>query len=430
MLIRGREFVTHNGIMLDEVLSLLQKSLRRQELDLSYRAAKELVGYDKDQLPWKSLVTFMFEDHCLTDVATLEMYYDIIIRKNKYQAVELLGKCFTCRYAACLRVVALGEEYWPNAELWNDTVTLEPEFQTMVAKSCDGIDCDILIALIIKYWKDQNTKALTTLFALVSVAAIVENRSITGKGINYLIDNSVKTPTLYHLVISILYKTATDEYMKKYARLCYHFAAIDYAPYSLILFCTVSQMIFKEKVLSHVKPDLSNIGAVDWDGVPKIEHMPSWAVDINTYRGRFGKETMKFRNSPLPQEDRAEFHGSRPKADIRMYFDDGCVCINDILNENPIFEEAKQMYLKQTPSMQNTKSMTRALHYELKQRNSICFGKHTDVVDDSKAERDIKRRLTSSLVDEPGCCGQTVQKQAKLVVSASVVEKKESPETK
>ena len=124
----------------------------------------------------------------------------------------------------------LGEEYQPNTELWIDTISLDPEFVGLVAKTSDGIDCDILIALIIKYWKERNTKALTTMFALVNMAAKVENRTITGKGSKCLTDNSMKKPNLYHLVLSLLYKTAPDEYMKKYAKLCYHFAAIDDTP--------------------------------------------------------------------------------------------------------------------------------------------------------------------------------------------------------
>ena len=421
MLIHGRLIVTHNGLMLDEVRSLLQKSLRRQELDLAYRATKELVGHEKDQLPWKSLVTFMFEDHCLTDVTTLGTFYDIIIRKNKYQAVELLGKCFTCRYAACLQVVALGEEYQPNAELWIDTISLDPEFVGLVAKTNGGIDCDILIALIIKYWKEKNTKALTTMFALVNMAAKVENRTITGKGSKFLPDNSMKKPNLYHLVLSLLYKTAPDEYMKKYAKLCYHFAAMTDTPQGLILFCTLSQMMFKDKVMSHVKPDVSTVGAVQWATIPKLEHMPSWAVDKHTFRGKFGKESLhifkkKFRNSPLSELEQHEFHGPRPKADIRMFFEVGCVCNNDILDENPIFEQTKQMYYKQKPSLQKTAKMTKALYHELKREKAVCFGKPTNIKDNGETEKKNLKRTMSSTSVEPSCSGEPKLKQLKLSV--------------
>lgn len=48
---------------------------------------------------------------------------------------------------------------------------------------------------------------------------------------------------------------------------------------------------------------------------------------------------------------------------------------------------------------------------------TVFVSENTDVDDDSKAERDTKRRLTSSLVDEPSNCDQAVQKQAKLAVS-------------
>ena len=103
MLIHGRLVVTQHGLMLDEVRSLLQKCLRRQEIDLAYRATKELISHEKDQLPWKSIVTFMFEDHCLTDVTTLTVFYDTYRQKNKFKAIEILGKCLTCRHSACLQ---------------------------------------------------------------------------------------------------------------------------------------------------------------------------------------------------------------------------------------------------------------------------------------------------------------------------------------
>ena len=93
--------------MLDEVRSLLQKALRRRQTDLAFRATKELIGPNKDQLPWKSIVTFMFEDHCLNHVDVFNKLYRLYERKNKHACIALIARCYTCRYAACLQVVAL-----------------------------------------------------------------------------------------------------------------------------------------------------------------------------------------------------------------------------------------------------------------------------------------------------------------------------------
>ena len=432
MLIHGRLIVTHNGLMLDEVRSLLQKSLRRQELDIAYTATKELIGHEKDQLPWKSLVTFMFEDHCLTDATTLELFYNCYAQKKKYRAVEILSKCLTCRHAACLQVVALGEDYKPDATLWDANVPLDPNLVALVAKSSGRMDCDVFLSLIAKYWTEQNTKALTTLFCLANMAAKVENRTLTGKGIAYLLDGAIKKPNLYHLILSVIHRASTGDYMKKYTKLAYKCAGIEDTPNGLILFCTLSQSIFRDKVSKNALPEIPQVGSVDWENVSKLNHMPSWAVDKHTFRGKFGKESLhifrkKFRNSLMTNEQLNEFHGPRPKADLRTFFDVGCVCNNDILDENPIWEQAKAMYFKHKPSQQKCAKMTKARYQELRDTKSIIFGKAKDANGEfSVGKNKLKRTSTASSIDEPGCSGQPSKKKAKLVTSTESSEKERS----
>ena len=432
MLIHGRLIVTHNGLMLDEVRSLLQKSLRRQELDIAYRATKELIGYEKDQLPWKSLVTFMFEDHCLTDATTLELFYNCYTRKNKYRAVEILGKCFTCRHAACLQVVALGEDYKPDTTLLDDTVALDPNLVGLVAKSSGRMDCDILLTLIAKYWKEQNTKAVTTLFCLANMAAKVENRTLTQKGVAYLLDGASKKPNLHHLVLSIIHRASSNDYMKKYTKLAFRCASIEDTPTGLILFCTLSQCIFGDKVSNHALPEIPQVSSVNWESVPTLDHMPSWAVDKHTFRGKFGKESLhifrkKFRNSPLTNEQLNEFHGPRPKADLTTFFDVGCVCNNDILEENPIWEQAKAMYFKHKPSQQKCAKITKARYQELKNGKSIIFGNAINAMGESNdGKNKLKRKLIVSSNDEAGCSGQHNTKKAKLDIPIESSERKMS----
>lgn len=77
MMIYGKLLLTANGCNLDEIRSLLQKALRRKETALVKQSCKELIGYGKDQLPWKSIMTFLFEDHCLSDGNTLEVIWKL-----------------------------------------------------------------------------------------------------------------------------------------------------------------------------------------------------------------------------------------------------------------------------------------------------------------------------------------------------------------
>ena len=114
MLIHGRLILTVHGLMLDEVRSLLQKSLRRKDHLLVLSASKELLGYGKDQLPWKALVTFLFEDHCLSNADDIQAICQYHRQNDKYGAVAyLLQKCSTCRVAACVPVIAMDPEYDP-----------------------------------------------------------------------------------------------------------------------------------------------------------------------------------------------------------------------------------------------------------------------------------------------------------------------------
>lgn len=56
-----------------------------------------LAGRGKDQLPWKSIVTFLYEDHCLSDADVVKAVWNCFEQNSKYDAVELLMKAYTCR---------------------------------------------------------------------------------------------------------------------------------------------------------------------------------------------------------------------------------------------------------------------------------------------------------------------------------------------
>ena len=95
MYVYGRLTLTAGGFMLDEVRSLLQKSLRRKDVQLAIASCSELLRprpgkNESDLLPWKSLVTFLFEDHCLCEPDLMEDFLDARQTGDKRRAVHLL----------------------------------------------------------------------------------------------------------------------------------------------------------------------------------------------------------------------------------------------------------------------------------------------------------------------------------------------------
>lgn len=377
MLIHGRLVVTPHGCMLDEVKSLLQKALRRGEQQLAFQAAKELITGPTDQLKWPNIVTFMFEDHCLNHVEIFERLYRLYRDNDKFGTIELISKCYTCRMAACLQVVALNDTHRQYDRFWNTDMTEFNEVKGLINTVNKGINADQLLANIVKKWREKDTEALISLFGLVNMAAKVEGRTLTesAKGIVLEQDKNCKKQTLYHLVLSILYRNTTDEYMKRVIKTCFRFASIPGTPQGLILFTALVQLMYQPKVLDAAIPEIE-VGSVKWNEVQALECMPGWAVDKHTYRGKFGKSSehlflKKFKNIPLSENKLKEFHGERPKADLRVFFDVGCVCNNDILPENPYWEDAKSMYLKQKPSLQKCARMTKMYYHELVEEKSI-----------------------------------------------------------
>lgn len=378
MLIHGRLLVTEHGFMLDEVKSLLQKSLRRKELDLIKLSAKELTCGKKDQLQWKAIVTFLFEDHCLNHIQVLNKIWQLKCNGDKLGCVEILSRCYTCRHSACLQVVAISEEYRKFDAFWDCKLPIDPNFIGLVAKQTKTINCERLLTCIVKFWKSNDTKILTSLFGLVNMAAKVENRNLTQAGVSKLLDKDVKKPTLHQLVLSILHRYAeTGNYMKSLLHLCFRFTTVPEAPQGLIMFSALSQKIYQNTIIERSLPELKH-DVTFWTKVGVLPSMPDWAVDKHTYRGKFGKSSAelfkkKFTNFKFSESQLEEFHGERPKVGVPHFFDVGCICNNDILPENPIFEKTKEMYYKQTPKMQKTAKMTELYYREMRKANSVVF---------------------------------------------------------
>lgn len=203
MFIHGKLFLTAHNIMLDEVRSLLQKSLRRKEWVLALQSSKELLGYEKDQLPWKSIVTYLFEDHCLSDTDVLMSIYKATLEKSKsakYTCIELLMQCKTCRIAACLPVIALDSPYEPKR--WDSSMVVDEEIQGLVVNTKGLMNTDVLLAHLLDAWKTGNHELIITYMKMATMVVDHEKRQLTEKGKQYLISSQV----IYRLYIEYLFR--------------------------------------------------------------------------------------------------------------------------------------------------------------------------------------------------------------------------------
>ena len=178
--------------MLDEMRSLLQKSLRRKEWVLALQSAKELLGYEKDQLPWKSLVTFLFEDHCLSDTDVLMTIYKAFeqnSREAKYRCVELLMQCKTCRVAACLPVIALDSPYEPKH--WDENIAVRESVCGLMVQGQGLLNTDQLLEHLLRAWNEKNHDRIITYIKLATMVVENEKRQLTTKGNDFLISKQV-----------------------------------------------------------------------------------------------------------------------------------------------------------------------------------------------------------------------------------------------
>lgn len=391
MYIYGRAILTANGLMLDEVRSLLQKALRRKDVSLVLQSTKELLA-SGDQLPWRCLVTYLFEDHCLSDETILAKMYELFSKDDKYGFIELLLKCYTDRIAACLPVIALMPKYEPHG--WNVDIHVEAALQDLVEQQADAINLELLLAHIQRAWTEANHHELLTYCKLASIVHDnLRPSTVTPKGYQYLIDPGKlgrRKPNFVHIVLSLMYKSTSDKTMKKYVMCCYNMATIPGANRSgmagnrganmrLILFSVLSQLMFRQQV--KMVTDLS-VGKISWKTVPKLETMPHWAVDKHTFRGRNGTSSRRAVEKPadMTEDLYEEFHGRRPQQGIECFFEVGCLCKNPTI-DNPFWEETKKIYFSRPQNLQKTIKMT-AAHYEhLKVRcPTVVYGRSCSLV--------------------------------------------------
>ena len=376
----GRLFLTHHGFMLDELKSLLQKSLRRKDRDLVLSATKELLYHGKDQLPWKSIATFLFEDHALNSHKITQRLLVAHAQKDKYSAVLLLlNHCGTCRIPACLPVIALDQDYDPVS--WDPEMEVEPELHGLVQVKAGGIQFDLLLQHLKKAWLARSQQKLITYMKLATMVHDEESRTVTQKGEEYVkilttTKGGKKTMTSAMVVLTMLSHLARDDDgLYKFLTDCIKLlSCIPEAPPRLVLCNALAQHLYKDQV--RVVDDVG-LDKVSWKDVAKLDSMPSWAVDKHTFRGKFGKGTRHLLKKPqlalMSEAELNEFHGVRPKTDVVHFFTEGCNYMDPVVIENPFWERTQILYLDKPHKLQKTVRMTAVYYRELKTKFPAIF---------------------------------------------------------
>ena len=278
MLTHGQLHLTANGLMLDEVRSLLQKSLRRGQSarDCALRACKELLFHGKDQLPWHSIFTYLFEDHCLTDEKVLSFIYGAHTRGDKYACIEILLKCHTCRIAACLPVIAMEPEY----DLSNLDVNIDvPEaLRGLIEGKNKCVKYDILLAHLLNAWNKRDEEDLIRYIKVAVLTHDIERRLPTPKGTLYVLEKPRRRANIGMIVLSMFHRNTSDYKMRSYIFHCYRLAAALEAPIRLILYTILVQLFFHDQV-PRTDPTVLQTGKTLWKSIPPLKEMPYWAVD-------------------------------------------------------------------------------------------------------------------------------------------------------
>jgi hypothetical protein len=418
MFLYGKHYFTANGLNLDEVKSLLQKSLRRKEVNLACSAANELGHH----LTWDKLLTYVFEDHCLISSELLTKIFDRYkqsktektekeLDKNKKVVIDLLlSKCKTSRVAACLPVVAMDREY---RKLLSDASGVEPDTSIcFVNESRSCINVDRIISCLRQAWKNRDYKCIIAFMKLVTASHDMEKRKLTREG-KKCIRMMTKTEKkrlpegIGQLVLALLYHD-TSESEKELSTFLHVTLEISLhvpqAPMRLILFSVVAHLIFLEVILKDnitKKEDLGHL--VEWDSVGKIKEMPLWAIDKHTFRGKFGKSTVdevikkgfkdKFENDAVLRE----FHGPRPKSDITDFFIEGVREVRPLLEENPYWERTKEIYTSFPKRQQRTVEMTREYVSYLRRKMPEVFHQNECHNESEKKQMSIETYFPSQV---------------------------------
>lgn len=353
--------------MLDEIKSLLQKSLRRKDQPFVAASASELLRYGKDQLPWKCLLTYLMEDHCLNSGNAFSSFYEFYKQNDKLSAVELLLNCYTCRVAACLPVISLQVEYKPC--FFTESTASDEMITGLVTAENNRLDFDKIFKHLRVAWKNSDVRRMITVTNLCMLGHDVESRQLTEKGFMLMQKlGTVKKPNLGHLVMYLLNFYSVKDEWKSYTEVCFKLLSIPKCCVRLVLFSVTARLQFED----NIKPiHNESFQEIAWNEVSKLTVIPTWAIDKHTYRGRFGTASSQL----LGDRDfsllhRAQFHGVVEKKDIKCFLEEGCRCSKEILPCNPYWQKTKELYLSRPRKLQKTAKMVAVYYKELQ----ICEG--------------------------------------------------------
>ena len=372
MFIFGRSHRTPRGFMLDEMKSLMQKTLRRKETCLALASLQELMA--KDQLPWKSIWTFLFEDHALNDIGVLrDMYECLVVAGDKRMAVTtLLRQAGLCRIPACMAVVTIN--YKPSM-WWIMDVVVDADLQGLVMPVPGRIDFATVMHHVRLGWLTKDEVMLAGAMKLASMVYDVDHGHATAKGEAMCLAKITAKSRKFSvplLILSVLAHSADPEEVDR-IRVCFDLLARAPAQFSssLVLFETTAWHLFGDDATMPPPPPPPSPTECDSTTFlpppPPLDHVPSWAVDKHTYRGRTGK-CMMVGSDRVADEDEEELCGARQKVGIEHFFDEGCSLDGQSLTvvDNPYWEITKDMYRSRPSRLQKTRSMTTAYYTELK----------------------------------------------------------------
>jgi hypothetical protein len=265
--------------------------------------------------------------------------------------------------AACLPVVGLDSDYSVLSH-----VDVPDDLKALVVEEEGRLNFNFLLAHLIAAWKARDERKLLSALKLVTLAADFEERTLTSKGMQFLLQKPRGKGRVSHLVLSALHRATDDPQLRKYIRLCYDFETQSVT--RLLLSAPVAYLLFKDSI----RP-WGGEHSLNWNTVKTLSAMPSHAVDKHTYRGKYGKSSkplLKGKPSGMSEELFHEFHGERPKRDMRTFFTEGVQCKNETLEENPYWQKTMEIYLQHKPRFQKTSEMSKLFYSQL-QREGTFF---------------------------------------------------------
>ena len=390
MHIYGKIYLTLHGFMLGETKSKLQKGLRLK-IQSALEAAKELTCGPNDQLKWKSLLTYLFEDHCLSGSDILSKVIQLHQGNDKRGCVELLLKyCKTCRVAACLPVITLSDKYIPLD--FDKNLHIENDVKGLVEEKEGCLDFDMILAHLRQAWRHRNPEKILTYMKLISACHDLEKRTLTEKGKHFLPDKRRGKPHVGQIALRMLYLDTKDLVLKRYIGNCYTLASITESPVRLILFSVVTHQLFQHEVKS---AESIQIGTINWPDVGIPQDMADRDVDKHTFRGKTGKGSdsiLKTRPEGMTDAAFKEFHGPRRKQDINDFFNEGVKCVDQAMVFNPFWSKTMEIYKQHSSRQQKTVVMTAKYMDKLKRVKPDLF--HSGEVKSEKVKT-AKRKLPS-----------------------------------